>query len=834
MDNVLTLTTQLSTDGIEKGFDAIKKGTLATAKAVNKTMEYIKNAVKNVISALAVKAVFEKFKQYLDTGMRKNKEFVASMKALRGSIAAAFQPIFETIGPGLTYLVQMLNIVVQAVGRFIAAISGKSYAQMLKNAEALSKQKDALDGVGDAAAGAQRQLMGFDEINKLSEDTGSGAGLSFGEIDLGSATGAIDDFAKKLRELILSGQFEEAGNLVAAAANKIINAFDLERIASRTAGWINNLTEFANALGFGINWDELGKKFADGVSTFLATLNGYNLGRTLSLKFAIAIKTLSGFMKNLKWQTVGQTLSDAILGFAQGLGKTISESLDSEFWETLNKNITDGFTAFAPGFIESLRIAVDTIAEQAPGVLQSIGNVGTQIVSLINGAFSAMDEDVVIGKLDQFDDRGFQLNRIGSRWEKLGYSLAEGFKKIDWETIFSVGIDSAGKLALGIVEFFKAGIQGVGSEKWAEIGKGIGTGLNKVQWSEILTSAVVDVEKIAIGLGELLTSAIENIDWYSVGSAIVQGISSIDWGELMFTFGDLLEALSYSLVELLTGMIDEAFNTHLTEIWKEFEEDNRGKGWGKYQSTETAPSYVISDDVSENIRTLASMVNDGATFSEINKMFINIMQAGGSLEELKRALSGIENQKAASNFYELYIKPLEDTETAADETTESIEDIGIQAESTSSTAGAAISTMADTSVTKLNEMRDAALNAGAAISWLSGLQLGPMGTSIRTGGTPSYQPMLENLVHCADGAIIPPNREFLAVFGDQRSGNNIETPEALMRQIVREESGDSGIQTLVEQMDELIRAVLGIRVGDDVIGRAAARYNRQHGRATGG
>ena len=55
-----------------------------------------------------------------------------------------------------------------------------------------------------------------------------------------------------------------------------------------------------------------------------------------------------------------------------------------------------------------------------------------------------------------------------------------------------------------------------------------------------------------------------------------------------------------------------------------------------------------------------------------------------------------------------------------------------------------------------------------------------------------------------------------------------------MRQIVREESGDSGIQTLVEQMDELIRAVLGIRVGDDVIGRAAARYNRQHGRATGG
>jgi phage-related protein len=39
----------------------------------------------------------------------------------------------------------------------------------------------------------------------------------------------------------------------------------------------------------------------------------------------------------------------------------------------------------------------------------------------------------------------------------------------------------------------------------------------------------------------------------------------------------------------------------------------------------------------------------------------------------------------------------------------------------------------------------------------------------------------------AQGAVIPPNSQFLAVLGDQRSGRNIETPEGLMRQIVREE-----------------------------------------------
>lgn len=42
----------------------------------------------------------------------------------------------------------------------------------------------------------------------------------------------------------------------------------------------------------------------------------------------------------------------------------------------------------------------------------------------------------------------------------------------------------------------------------------------------------------------------------------------------------------------------------------------------------------------------------------------------------------------------------------------------------------------------------------------------------------------------AQGAVIPPNREFLAVLGDQSRGNNIEAPESLIRQIIRDEIGN--------------------------------------------
>lgn len=42
----------------------------------------------------------------------------------------------------------------------------------------------------------------------------------------------------------------------------------------------------------------------------------------------------------------------------------------------------------------------------------------------------------------------------------------------------------------------------------------------------------------------------------------------------------------------------------------------------------------------------------------------------------------------------------------------------------------------------------------------------------------------------AQGAVIPPNQQFAAILGDQKHGRNLEAPEGLIRQIVREELGN--------------------------------------------
>lgn len=74
----------------------------------------------------------------------------------------------------------------------------------------------------------------------------------------------------------------------------------------------------------------------------------------------------------------------------------------------------------------------------------------------------------------------------------------------------------------------------------------------------------------------------------------------------------------------------------------------------------------------------------------------------------------------------------------------------------------------------------------------------------------------------AQGAVIPPNREFLAVLGDQRQGNNYEVPDAKLRQLLREElSALGGKNEAVLVLDR------------DVLGRVVYQLNKAEGNRIG-
>ena len=94
--------------------------------------------------------------------------------------------------------------------------------------------------------------------------------------------------------------------------------------------------------------------------------------------------------------------------------------------------------------------------------------------------------------------------------------------------------------------------------------------------------------------------------------------------------------------------------------------------------------------------------------------------------------------------------------------------------------------------------------------------------------------------YLAQGAVIPANREFLAVLGDQSHGTNVEAPLDTIKQAVAEVMEDlqagqmAGFEAVVSVLREILSAVSGIELTDEDVGRAVQRWQRKQAIATGG
>ena len=102
---------------------------------------------------------------------------------------------------------------------------------------------------------------------------------------------------------------------------------------------------------------------------------------------------------------------------------------------------------------------------------------------------------------------------------------------------------------------------------------------------------------------------------------------------------------------------------------------------------------------------------------------------------------------------------------------------------------------------------------------------------------PSNPPQIPYL---AKGAVLPANRPFLAVVGDQRHGTNVEAPLATIQEAVALVLEDhigammAGFEALLKEQQATRRTIEGIEIGDTVIGRAAERYGRKMAVVRGG
>jgi len=118
-------------------------------------------------------------------------------------------------------------------------------------------------------------------------------------------------------------------------------------------------------------------------------------------------------------------------------------------------------------------------------------------------------------------------------------------------------------------------------------------------------------------------------------------------------------------------------------------------------------------------------------------------------------------------------------------------------------------------------------------AWVPGIGGRHFGVNMSTVSAPQ-------IPYLAKGAVLPANHPFLAMVGDQRHGTNIEAPLSTIQEAVALVVDDQigaitrGFEASLTVQREILEAVLGITIGDEVIGSALQRYNRRMAVMQGG
>lgn len=372
-----------------RGIAKVRKAILGTKKQGNKGMSFGRMLGSSIafsfifqgISMIqrAIKEGSDNLVQYSSEYNNSISSMVSSLLYLKNAWAAAFAPIVNVVAPYIRAFIDMLASGLNAVGRFMSALTGKSFAVQAKKVwkdygAGIKESKKSLKDAGKAAKELQSYTLGIDELNVIDPNNGSGGSGSGGGSGAGGSTvspsdmfetveteGAIASFGKRLREAFLSEDWVGLGKILADGVNSglkhlyavlswdnvggkitaFANAFTISfnslvdninwDLMGRTIGTgINSLTNTVKLFVEGIDWKNLGKSFANGLMGLVKEVDWGNLGNAIGSWFMVAFDVFYGFVSNLDYSAIGTAIGNGINGFFERFdGKTIATGINN-------------------------------------------------------------------------------------------------------------------------------------------------------------------------------------------------------------------------------------------------------------------------------------------------------------------------------------------------------------------------------------------------------------------------------------------------------------------------------------------------------------------------
>ena len=536
---------------------------------------------------------FERTNLSLANSLRTLQAYAQAVSTQLGvGLAAAIRPIIvlaNTLAKVLLRAAQAFAIFMQTIfGKYRGGASGIATGL----GDAADSAGDLADSAGGAAGGlggaadAAKELnknlsvLPFDELNQLNKDQesassggggGGGGGGGLGDIgDLfdwkdelfgGELPDAISEWAKRIKHAFQMHDWELMGAEIALGINKglekiykildpktvrrkvtpFIDAFTtvfnstVDRInwdlMGRVIGrGLNDLVYIVDRIITGIDWVNLGKKFADGVYGFVSEVDFYSVGKLLGDKFMIFWKTLDGFVTQFSdnggWKKLGKKLAEGVNGLNDAIDLTqvahaLTTGINGAFDTLMNFTQTLEWDDIATNIIDGLNEAIHNTSWEKNGKA-----LGEFIRKLCDALIRIIDET----DWDGFG-RGLALTLQQIPWGKMLTVVAKAIVTALGGTLRGLASTPAGEFATSLINAIIAFKIGEKVLPFAyRIANDIGKGLTGDQSFNIIATALKNL--LSGSLSEIALSAVGTAGLLSsmLGGIIVLGkkIAEID------------------------------------------------------------------------------------------------------------------------------------------------------------------------------------------------------------------------------------------------------------------------------------------------------------------
>lgn len=445
---------------------------------ISKGFNVMVNAFKEGIQNMA------KYSSDFNARMSEMKSATATLRASLGSLAA---PILSAIVPALVTLCSWLTVAVNAINKFISAITGKSTWTRAKQQQV--DYAKSLNNTASAAKKAAGALQGFDELNVINSNSGSGSGGGAGgtsgagyeEVPLTEKDFEWINFVKKAFEAILPIVIAIGAALLTWKITSFLT--DLMKTCPILGTIASVLAIIGGALLLawslsdmwvnGVDWKNLAGYIA---GTALAFGGLYALFGPFVAGIALIITSIAGFVAALKdIHENGMTVQNTCLLLISSLGIIVGVFLS---FGGVAATVVAGIMLIIVGISDliqngvTLKNGILIVAGVFLGLVGTVGAVVAAITAFIAGLVLAVAAD----------------------WENFKKTVWEPMKK--WGQAMLANFEQIGmgiqKIFSGITTFLK----GVFTGDWKTIWTGLKTFFEGI-WDAIIGCLKASVNLIA-------------------------------------------------------------------------------------------------------------------------------------------------------------------------------------------------------------------------------------------------------------------------------------------------------------------------------------------------